>query len=75
MIAGDVLTTGEVAQICDVSIGTVAKWIDSGLLRGHRLPTAAGGKLRHRRVLRQDLVVFARAHEMPIEIHAQSESP
>ena len=30
----DVLTTGEVAQICSVAPRTVSKWFDSGQLKG-----------------------------------------
>src|SRR5688572_17759958 len=34
----DVLTTGEVAKICNVAPRTVSKWFDSGALRGYRIP-------------------------------------
>ena len=34
----DILTTGEVAQICNVAPRTVSKWFDSGQLRGYRIP-------------------------------------
>ena len=33
----DVLTTGEVAKICNVASRTVSKWFDSGQLKGYRL--------------------------------------
>jgi len=33
-----VLTTGEVARICNVAPRTVSKWFDSGQLRGYRIP-------------------------------------
>ena len=34
----DVLTTGEVAKICNVAPRTVSKWFDSGALTGYRIP-------------------------------------
>ena len=54
---GLVFTTGELAEICGVSVTTVMRWIDTDLLRGYRLP---GGK--RRRVDRDDLAVFLRSH-------------
>jgi CheY-like chemotaxis protein len=43
-----------------VDPGSVANWIDQGLLKAHRTP---GG---HRRVVLDDLVKFLREHKMPI---------
>ncbi|MFW6133585.1 MAG: response regulator, partial [Planctomycetota bacterium] len=40
--------------------GSVANWIDRGLLKAHRTP---GG---HRRVTGEDLLAFLRAHRMPV---------
>lgn len=54
------LTTFAVAEILHVDPGSVANWIDQGLLRAHRTP---GG---HRRVESEDLVSFLRKHKMPI---------
>jgi hypothetical protein len=54
------LTLGQVAAICEVSNGTAAKWCDIGLLRHYRLPDC-----EYRRVLREDLAAFMRAHGMP----------
>ena len=34
----DVLTTGEVAKICNVAPRTVSKWFDTGALTGYRIP-------------------------------------
>ena len=34
----DVLTTGEVAKICNVAARTVSKWFDSGQIEGYRIP-------------------------------------
>lgn len=56
----EVFTTGGVAKLCRVSSRTAAKWIDSGLLKGWRVP---GGK--DRRVARKDLVTFLEAYQMP----------
>jgi len=60
MAARKHLSTFDVAAMLDVDPGSVANWIDSGLLRAHRTP---GG---HRRVAAEDLVRFLREHNMPI---------
>ncbi|MFQ5502681.1 MAG: response regulator [Phycisphaerae bacterium] len=57
----DVLTTGEVAKICNVAPRTVSKWFDSGKLRGYRIPGS-----KDRRIPMQQLVRFMRAHGIPI---------
>lgn len=56
-----VLTTGEVAKRCHVAMRTVSKWIDSGRLKGYRLPGS-----QDRRIPRQNLVDFLRANKMPL---------
>jgi len=53
------LSTGQVARRCGVSVRTVSKWIDRGLLRGYKLPGCG-----HRRVYPRDLRVFMLAHGM-----------
>ena len=58
----NVLTTGQVAKICHVAPRTVSKWVDTGLLRGYRIP--GGGD---RRVLRDELAWFIEQHGMPRE--------
>ncbi len=50
----DVLTTGEVAKICNVASRTVSKWFDSGQLRGYRIPGS-----KDRRIPVANLVKFA----------------
>lgn len=55
-----VLTTGEVAAICNVAARTVSKWIDSGRLTGYRIPGS-----RDRRVTRQALEAFIRDTGIP----------
>ena len=54
------LSTFAIAQMLHVDPGSVANWIDRGLLRAHRTP---GG---HRRVETEDLIKFLREHKMPI---------
>ncbi|MBN1943335.1 MAG: response regulator [Phycisphaerae bacterium] len=54
------LSTFAIAELLHVDPGSVANWIDQGLLKAHRTP---GG---HRRVQVDDLVKFLREHKMPI---------
>ncbi len=54
------LSTFAVAKLLEVDPGSVANWIDGGMLRAHRTP---GG---HRRVAAEDLVAFLREHNMPV---------
>ena len=61
-IRKDVLTTGEVAQICHVAPRTVSKWFDSGDLRGYRVPGS-----RSRRIPREQLRRFMQEHGLPLE--------
>lgn len=57
----EVLTTGEVARICGVAPRTVSKWFDAGQLRGFKIPGS-----RDRRIPREALVRFMRAHGIPL---------
>lgn len=57
----EVLTTGDVAKICNVAPRTVSKWFDSGQLRGYRIPGS-----KDRRIPLQQLVRFMRAHGIPL---------
>jgi CheY-like chemotaxis protein len=57
---GKNLSTFAIARMLHVDPGSVANWIDQGLLIAHRTP---GG---HRRVACDDLVTFLREHKMPI---------
>jgi len=54
------LSTFAIARMLHVDPGSVANWIDQGLLKAHRTP---GG---HRRVSTEDLIAFLREHKMPI---------
>jgi excisionase family DNA binding protein len=56
----DVLTTGQVAQICNVAPRTVTKWFDSGQLKGYRIPGS-----RDRRIPTSELIRFMKAHNIP----------
>lgn len=56
----DVLTTGQVAQICNVAPRTVTKWFDSGQLKGYRIPGS-----RDRRIPTTELIRFMKAHNIP----------
>ncbi|OQA02946.1 MAG: response regulator PleD [Planctomycetes bacterium ADurb.Bin401] len=58
----DILTTGQVAQICKVAPRTVTKWFDSGQLKGYRIP---GG--RDRRIPASELIRFMKNHNMPTD--------
>lgn len=62
MIRKDVLTTGQVAQICNVAPRTVTKWFDSGQLRGYRIPGS-----KDRRIPYNELIRFMKAHNIPTE--------
>lgn len=55
-----VLSTFQIAKMLHVDPGSVANWIDQGLLVAHRTP---GG---HRRVRTEDLLRFVRQHKMPM---------
>ena len=57
----DVLTTGEVAKICNVAPRTVSKWFDSGALTGYRIPGS-----KDRRIPLQQLIRFMKHHGMPL---------
>lgn len=58
----DVLTTGEVAKICNVAPRTVSKWFDSGQLKGYRIPGS-----KDRRIPVPELIKFMKAHGIPMD--------
>jgi len=58
----EVLTTGEVAKICNVAPRTVSKWFDSGQLRGYRIPGS-----KDRRIPLPQLIRFMKAHGIPMD--------
>ncbi len=58
----DVLTTGEVAKICNVAPRTVSKWFDSGSLKGYRIPGS-----KDRRIPVAELYRFMKEHHIPMD--------
>jgi excisionase family DNA binding protein len=58
----DVLTTGDVARLCRVTIRTVINWFEAGRLEGYRLPGS-----RDRRFTRDAVMRFLRENDMPVE--------
>lgn len=58
----DILTTGEVAKICNVAPRTVSKWFDSGQLRGYRIPGS-----KDRRIPLHALIRFMKQHHIPLD--------
>jgi two-component system, OmpR family, response regulator len=58
-----VFTTGEAAEICNVSQQTIIRCFDSGRLQGFRVPGS-----RFRRIPRADLIRFMKANEIPADI-------
>lgn len=59
----DVLTTGDVARICRVTIRTVIKWFETGRLEGYRLPGS-----RDRRFTRAAVERFVRDNGLPTDL-------
>jgi excisionase family DNA binding protein len=58
----DVLTTGDVARICNVASRTVSKWFDSGQLKGYRIPGS-----KDRRIPMSNLLQFMKEHQIPMD--------
>lgn len=56
----NVLTTGDVARICNVAPRTVSKWFDTGQLKGYRIPGS-----KDRRIPLSELMRFMKVHNMP----------
>jgi excisionase family DNA binding protein len=56
----NVLTTGDVAKICNVAPRTVSKWFDTGQIKGYRIPGS-----KDRRIPVSELLRFMKAHNMP----------
>jgi excisionase family DNA binding protein len=56
----NVLTTGDVAKICNVAPRTVSKWFDTGQLKGYRIPGS-----KDRRIPVSELIRFMKANNMP----------
>ncbi|MFH1746948.1 MAG: response regulator [Planctomycetota bacterium] len=58
----NVFTTGEVAEVCNLSQQTVIRCFDSGRLKGFRVPGS-----RFRRIPRDSLIMFMREHSIPLD--------
>ena len=58
----EIFTTGDVSRICHVAPRTVSKWFDTGKLNGYRIPGS-----RDRRIPRNQLLSFMRAHGLPMD--------
>jgi excisionase family DNA binding protein len=56
-----VFTTTEIARLVGVAPQTVCKWIDTGRLKGYRVPFS-----NHRRVSRANLIRFLRENKLPM---------
>jgi len=61
-ITKQVFTTGEAAEICNVSQQTIIRCFDSGRLQGFRVPGS-----RFRRIPRTDLLRFMRTNDIPTD--------
>lgn len=59
----NVLTTGDVAKICNVAGRTASKWFDNGLLKGYRIPGS-----QDRRIPVEELIRFMKEHDIPATI-------
>ncbi len=57
-----VYTTGEVAEVCNVSQQTVIRCFDSGRLKGFRVPGS-----RFRRIPRESLIQFMKDNNIPLD--------
>ncbi len=57
-----IFTTGEAAQVCNVSQQTIIRCFDSGRLTGFRVP---GSKFR--RIPREELIRFMKANDIPLD--------
>lgn len=57
-----VYTTGEVAEICNISQQTVIRCFDNGRLKGFRVPGS-----RFRRIPRESLIQFMKDNGIPLE--------
>ena len=58
-----VLTTGDIAKICNVAARTVSKWVDNGTLIGYRIPGS-----KDRRVPISTFETFLHEQKMDIDL-------
>ena len=57
----DIFTTGQVAKMVGVAPRTVVRFVDSGELRGFRIPGS-----QDRRIPRDNLIRFLKEHDIPL---------
>lgn len=62
-------TTGDIAQICDVTQRTVIRWIERGDLIGFKLPGRGNN-----RVTEEDLLKFLQKHNIPLANPTKSDA-
>ncbi len=62
LLAKNVFTTGEVAEICSISQQTVIRCFDAGKLKGFRVPGS-----RFRRIPRESLIQFMKQNNISLE--------
>lgn|GEM_PF-6003094 len=62
-----VFTTGEVAEIMRLSQQTIIRFIDQGLLKGHRVSGNPSTKKGYRKIRESDLRSFMEAKGLPLE--------
>jgi len=55
------LSTGDVAELCQVTTKTVQRWIDRGLLQSYKLPGRGDNRIR-----KQDFLNFLSTQQLPI---------
>ncbi len=58
-----IFTTGEAAEVCNVSQQTIIRCFDNGRLQGFRVPGS-----RFRRIPRADLIRFMRDNDIPLGV-------
>ncbi|MHC5001718.1 MAG: helix-turn-helix domain-containing protein [Planctomycetota bacterium] len=63
----EVFSTGEAARICNISQQTIIRCFDSGFLQGFRVPGS-----RFRRIPRDELIRFMKAHDIPVDLLERS---
>lgn len=69
MMAGDdYLTTRQIANLCGVSTTTVIRWIDTGKLKGFKLPSG------HRRAVYGDVSEFLKRFGIPLPDEVSDET-
>ncbi|MCA9047336.1 MAG: response regulator [Planctomycetaceae bacterium] len=56
-----VLTSGEIAKICNVHFRTVLRWIERGELPAYKLPGRGDNRVRM-----EDFLDFVAAHQLPV---------